>query len=51
MMPEENDGYLLAKIPTSWLKISHRVISDEQREAARERFAKYHEQKQEEINE
>ena len=42
MMPEDNDGMMLAQIPKSWLKISPpRQVNytDEQRAAAAERMA------------
>ena len=41
--PENNEGYLLAQIPVSYLHISHRtkVMSDEQRKAAGERLSAY----------
>lgn len=38
---ENKDGSLYAKIPVKWIKIGRpRTVSDEQREAARERFAR-----------
>lgn len=37
--PEENGGFIYARMPTSWLKIRpNRDISDEQRQAMSERF-------------
>ncbi len=44
---ENPDGSIVAHIPTKWIKISpcKREISEEQREAARERLAKYHKNK------
>ena len=42
---ENDDGSVCAKIPLKWVKISPpRMVSDEQREAARIRFQKMHEQ-------
>lgn len=41
MLPEENDGYLLCKIPLPWIKISHREVSEEQKEVMRERMKNY----------
>lgn len=36
---ENKDGSVCAKIPLTWIKISHpRQVSDEQREAARDRL-------------
>ena len=42
MMPEDNDGMMLAQIPKSWFKISppkKREMTDEQRAAVAERLA------------
>ena len=40
---ENDDGSVCAKIPLKWIRISPpRTVSDEQREAARIRFQKYH---------
>ena len=42
-MPENNDGCIYAKIPSSWLKIQpkfHRNLSDEQRVALADRARK-----------
>lgn len=37
-MPDENDGYLYAHIPTRWVKIgAPKKVSDEQRQAMAER--------------
>ena len=42
---ENQDGSVCAKIPLKWIRISPpRMVSDEQREAARIRLQKYHEQ-------
>lgn len=42
--PEDNNGTLLAHIPTKWLKVSPpRQVSEEQRAAAAERFRAMHE--------
>lgn len=41
--PKENQGYLYARVPRAWVKISpppKRELSDEQIEAARERMKK-----------
>ena len=41
-----DDGSIFATVPLSWIKISPpRKVSDEQREAAAERFRKMHEEK------
>lgn len=42
---ENSDGSICAKIPLRWIKISPpRMVSDEQREAARIRLKKHHNQ-------
>ena len=42
---ENDDGSVCAKIPLKWIRISPpRMVSDEQREAARIRLQKYHDQ-------
>lgn len=39
--PQDNGGFIYAKMPTSWLKVSpRRAVSEEQRQAAAERFNK-----------
>ena len=43
-LPEENDGYLIAKLPLSWLNISHRELSGEQKQAAIDRLNDYRNQ-------
>ena len=44
---ENEDGSIVAHIPVKWIKVnnptSNRVITEEQREAARERLAAYRE--------
>jgi hypothetical protein len=45
---ENPDGSVCAKIPLRWIKVNPgskegRTMTEEQREAARQRFAKYHE--------
>lgn len=45
--PEENDGCLYCKVPSTWLKIAppvKREISDEQKAAASQRMQKLNEQ-------
>lgn len=45
--PEDNNGTLLAHIPTKWLKVSPpRQVSDEQRAAAAERLKAARESKE-----
>lgn len=44
--PEDNDGFIYAKFPTSWIKLGpKRKVSDEMRAKATERFAKYRTEK------
>lgn len=43
---ENSDGSICAKIPTKWIKMNPgsktgRIMTDEQKEAARQRFAQY----------
>lgn len=41
--PAENDGMIVARFPIKWLKIAPpRKVSDEQRQAASERFKAMH---------
>lgn len=45
--PEENDGCLYCKVPSTWLKIAppvKREMSDEQKAAASQRMQKLNEQ-------
>ncbi len=43
----ETDKGLVAHVPVRWIKVSApRKVSEEQREAARERFQKYHAERQ-----
>lgn len=42
-----DDGTIYCKIPLSWIKISHREISEEQKQKSRERLKKYRETKKE----
>lgn len=45
---ENKDGSVCAEVPLTWIKISHpKKVSDEQREAARERLAKARKDKRE----
>lgn len=37
---ENKDGSVCAEVPLTWIKVSHpKIVSDEQREAARQRLA------------
>lgn len=45
IVAENKDGSIVAHIPTRWVKISPiREVSEEQKEAARERLIKLHEE-------
>lgn len=45
IVAENKDGSIVAHIPTRWVKISPtREVSEEQKEAARERLIKFHEE-------
>lgn len=49
IIAENKDGSIFAHVPVSYVKISHpRKVSDEQKEAASERFKKMWEDKQKE---
>lgn len=50
--PEKNGGFIYAKMPTEWLKISpKREVSEEQRQKAAERFKAMWQERNEEQGE